>query len=100
VHFTTSPNDWTNNDLRLTWLEQVFDPYIKGKARRKWRLLTIDGHGSHVTRDFITYYDNNKILFLILPPHATYTLQPLDVVCFELLAGNYTKELDFRTQKS
>ena len=35
VHFTTSPNGWTNNDLGLTWLEQVFDRYTKAKARRK-----------------------------------------------------------------
>jgi hypothetical protein len=39
IHFTTSSNGWTNNDLGLTWLEQVFDRYTKAKARRKWRLL-------------------------------------------------------------
>jgi hypothetical protein len=100
VHFTTSPIGWTNNDLGLTWLEQVFDQYSKPKARRRWRLLIIDGHGSHVTKDFITYCDNNKILLIIFPPHATHTLQPLDVVCFKPLAQNYTKGLDARTQKT
>lgn len=73
VHFTTSPNSCTNNDLGLTWLEQVFERYIKGKARRKWRLLIIDGHGSHVTRDFIAYCDKHKTLLLIYltrHPHA------------------------------
>lgn len=74
IHFTTSPNGWTNNDLGLTWLEQVFDRYTKPKARRKWRLLIIDGHGSHVTRDFIRYCDDHKILLMIFPPHATHTL--------------------------
>ena len=83
-----------NNDLGLTWLEQVFDRYTKAKARRKWRLLIIDGHGSHVTKDFIEYCDTHKILLMIFPPHATHTLQPLDVVCFKPLAQNYTKELD------
>ena len=100
VHFTTSPNGWTNNDLGLTWLEQVFDRYTKGKARRKWRLLIIDGHGSHVTKDFIDYCDKHKILLLVFPSHATHTLQPLDVVCFKPLASNYTNELDLRTQKT
>ena len=100
MHFTTSPNGWTNNDLALTWLEQVFDRYTKDKARRKGRLLIIDGHGSHVTKDFIDCCDKHKILLLIFPPHATHTLQPLDVVCFKPLASDYTNELDIRTQKT
>jgi hypothetical protein len=47
IHFTTSPNGWTTHDLGLTWLEQVFDRHTKGKARRRWRLLILDGHGIH-----------------------------------------------------
>lgn len=97
VHFTTSPNSWTNNDLGLTWLEQVFDRYTNGKARRKWRLLIIDGHGSHVTKDFINYCNKHKILLLVFPLYATYTLVPLDVVCFKPLASNYTNKLDLCT---
>ena len=100
IHFTTSPNGWTNNDLGLTWLEQVFDRYIKGKARRRYRLLILDGHGSHVTKDFINYCDSHKILLLIFPPHATHTLQPLDVVCFKSLSQNYSTELDIHNYKT
>jgi hypothetical protein len=58
----------------LTWLEQVFDRYTKAKARRRYRLLILDGHGSHVTKDFIDYCDSYKILLLIFPPYATHTL--------------------------
>lgn len=39
----------------------------------------MDGHQSHLTKDFIDYCDHNKILLAIFPPHATHTLQPLDV---------------------
>jgi hypothetical protein len=31
-------------------------------------LLILDGHGSHITIDFIEYYDQNKILLAIYPP--------------------------------
>ena len=68
-------------------------PLTKEKARRRYRLLIIDGHGSHVTKAFIDYCDENKILLFIFPPHATHTLQPLDVVCFKSLASNYSNEL-------
>jgi hypothetical protein len=93
IHFTTSPTGWTNDDLGVAWLKQVFDRYTKRKARRRYRLLIIDGHGSHVTKAFIDYCDQHKILLLIFPPHATHTLQPLDVVCFKSLAQNYANQL-------
>ena len=93
VHFTTSPSGWTNDDIGLAWLEQIFDCYTKPKIRRKWRLLIVDGHGSHLTMDFINYCDENKILLAVFPPHSTHTLQPLDVVCFKPLASNYSNAL-------
>jgi hypothetical protein len=88
-----SPTGWTNDDLGVEWLKKVFDPPTKRKARRKYRLLTLDRHGSHVTRRFIDYCDEHRNLLLIFPPHATYTLQPLDVACFKSLSQNYSKEL-------
>jgi hypothetical protein len=93
VLVSSSPSGWTNNDIGLAWLEQVFDRFTKAKARRKYRLLILDGHGSHVTMDFINYCDRNKILLAIFPPHSTHTLQPLDVVMFKPLSTAYSKEL-------
>jgi len=31
----------------------------------------MDGHGSHLTQEFIEYADANKIILLCLPPHST-----------------------------
>jgi hypothetical protein len=93
IYFSVSPSGWTNDDLGVAWLKQVFDPATKRKARRKYRLLILDGHGSHVTKAFIDYCDDNRILVLVYPPHATHTLQPLDVSCFKPLSQNYSKEL-------
>jgi hypothetical protein len=93
VFITSSPSGWTNNDIGLAWLEQVFDRCTKKKARRLYRLLILDGHGSHITMDFINYCDQNRILLAILPPHSTYTLQPLDVVMFKPLLTAYSAEL-------
>ncbi|EFQ89769.1 hypothetical protein PTT_13837 [Pyrenophora teres f. teres 0-1] len=100
VFLSNSVTGWTNNELGIAWLEQVFDRSTKAKARRQWRLLILDGHGSHVTSDFINYCDNNKILLAIFPPHATHSLQPLDVVLFGPLGANYSRELDRYLQRS
>ncbi|KAF2007004.1 hypothetical protein P154DRAFT_541823 [Amniculicola lignicola CBS 123094] len=55
VFVTSSPSGWTNNEIGLAWLEQVFDRYTKKQARLSYRLLILDGHGSHVTQDFLQY---------------------------------------------
>jgi hypothetical protein len=31
---SSSPNGWSDNEIGLAWLEQVFDRYTKAKARR------------------------------------------------------------------
>jgi hypothetical protein len=91
--FSNTPSGWSNNDLGLAWLEQVFERATSTKARRRWRLLIFDGYTSHLTMDFIGFRNAHKILLAVLPPHATHTLQPLDVVLFAPLAALYTSQL-------
>ena len=100
VHVTSSPSGWTNNDIGLAWLEQLFNRYTRAKARQSYRLLILDGHGSHLTMDFIDYCDQNKILLAILPPHSTHTLQPLDVCIFGPLSTAYSTELSSHLHRS
>jgi hypothetical protein len=93
VHFASSPSGWTNNELGLAWLKYVFDRSTKKKARRSYRLLILDGHGSHLTMDFIEYCNQNRILLAVYPPHSTHTLQPLDVVMFKPLSSAYSNQV-------
>jgi hypothetical protein len=91
---------WSNNEIGLAWFEQVLNRFTKKKARRSWRLLILDGHGSHVTLEFIEYCHQNKILLLVFPPHSTHTLQPLDVVMFKSLSSGYSTQLTECIHKS
>jgi hypothetical protein len=100
VYVTPSPLGWTNNDIGLAWFEQVFDRHTKEKARQSYRLLILDGHGSHVTMDFIEYCDQHKILLAIFPRHSTHTLQPLDVCMFKPLSQAYSDELSVFLERS
>jgi hypothetical protein len=93
IHFSTSVNGWTNDALGIAWLEQVFNRCTRVRARGKYRLLILNGYGSHVTQAFIEYAYANKILLLIFPLHATHALRPLDVACYGLLSQNYSIEL-------
>jgi hypothetical protein len=93
VFISSSPTGWTTNDIGLAWLKEVFDRETRRQARTGYRLLLLDGHGSHITMDFINFCNDNKILLAVFPPHATHTLQPLDVSLFKPLSDAYSIEL-------
>jgi hypothetical protein len=99
VFVSSSPTGWSNDNVGLAWLEQVFDCYTKQQSGR-WRLLILDGHGSHVMMEFIDYCDCHRILLIILPLHSTHTLQPLDVVLFKPLSQAYSNELTNHLHKA
>lgn len=81
-------------------METVFDRYTKKKAGRIYRLFLFDGHCSHVNLSFFYYADKNRIIVLVLPPHSTHRLQPLDVGLFSPLSRAYLKEISDYMYKS
>jgi hypothetical protein len=88
----TSKNGWTSNDLGLEWLMRIFEPQTREKAAGRQRLLIADGHGSHIRADFIAYCMENDIDLLIMPPHCSHLLQPLDVGVFSAFKRYHTVE--------
>jgi hypothetical protein len=80
--FAVSKNGWTSNDLGLAWLMEVFDRQTREKAAGHRRLLITDGHGSHIQANFIAYCIEHDIDLMIMPPHCSHILQPLDVGVF------------------
>ncbi|KAH7460506.1 hypothetical protein FOMA001_g19590 [Fusarium oxysporum f. sp. matthiolae] len=91
--FTCSEKGWTNNHIALIWLKTVFIPSTKPENPKEPRLLILDGHGSHMTEDFLFECYNNNIFVLFLPAHASHVLQPLDVSVFGPLKRAYRKFL-------
>ncbi|KAK2470259.1 hypothetical protein H9L39_17876 [Fusarium oxysporum f. sp. albedinis] len=91
--FTSSEKGWTNNHIALIWLKMVFIPSTKLENPKEPRLLILDGHGSHMTKDFLFECCNNNIFVLFLPAHSSYVLQPLDVAVFGPLKRAYRKFL-------
>jgi hypothetical protein len=100
VFITSSQSGWTNNELGLAWLKQVFKCFTREKARYKCRLLILDDYGSHLTMDFIEYCYQQRILLAVFPPHSTHSLQLLDVVMFKPLSSAYSHSLTTYLHKS
>ena len=90
--FSSSPTGWINDELGYAWLTTIFDRYTKQKARngRDWRLLFVDGHGSHINMRFLTWCEQHKVLIAVYLPYLTHRLQPLDVSLFNPLTNYYS----------
>jgi hypothetical protein len=52
---------------------------IIGTRVGKYCLLVLDGHGSHLTPAFDQLCEENQIIAICMPLHASHLLQPLDV---------------------
>jgi len=89
--YTVSMNGWTNNEIGLAWLNQVFLPQTA--VDDQYRLLLIDGHKTHATFEFMWKCHENKVVVFYLLPHSSHVLQPLDLACFSLLKSRYRDQI-------
>jgi hypothetical protein len=90
--YTTSENGWTSNLIGREWLQRVFIPNTSPSSGG-YRLLLLDGHGSHTPIDFMWLCKMNKIHLLYLPAHASHLLQPLDLAPFSVVKSRYRNEI-------
>jgi DDE superfamily endonuclease len=79
VTLACNENGWSNDEIGFEWLKH-FNKYII--LTKAYRLLILNGYGSHAIFIFTNYARENKIVLLYLPSHTTYRLQPLDVAIF------------------
>ncbi|KAJ5261124.1 hypothetical protein N7478_009036 [Penicillium angulare] len=87
--FEVSNNGWTTDEIGLRWLQKLFIPCTNSRVHGRFRLLILDGHGSHLTAKFDQICAENNIIPLCMPAHSSHLLQPLDVGCFAVLKRAY-----------
>jgi hypothetical protein len=89
--FEVSNNGWTTDEISLRWLQKLFIPSTNSRVRGRFRLLILDGHGSHLTPQFDRICAENDIIPLCMPSHTSHLLQPLDVGCFAVVKRAYSR---------
>jgi hypothetical protein len=92
--FSTSNSGWTSDSHAFEWLSSVFEPFTRPVNPTQRRLLIMDGHSSHITANVIAHCMEHAIDLLILPPHTSHVLQPLDVSVFSPLKRALAMETD------
>jgi len=92
--FALSSTSWSNDDLGLRWLREHFYPNTCLKDSSEYRLLLFDGHGSHLTFEFVEFALRHCSRLICFPPHSTHLLQLLDVGIFSPLQRFFGQEVD------
>ena len=92
TYFARSENGFTTDYLGLKYIEH-FNRFTKANTVGRYRLLIFDGHGSHVTQNFVDFCWEHQIQPYLLIPHLTHLLQPLDVGVFQYLKSNFKKAI-------
>jgi hypothetical protein len=91
-----SDNGWTTDKIGMDWLINHFIPLTNGCTMGRYRMLILDGHGSHLTAEFDRTCTKNNIIPVCMPPHSSHLLQPLDVSCFAVLKRQYGQLVEQR----
>jgi hypothetical protein len=91
--FGVSENGWTDDILGLTWLKTIFEKHTVHRTKGVYRLLILDGHGSHLTPEFDLFCQEHSIITLCMPPHSSHLLQPCDVSFFAVLKRQYGQQI-------
>jgi DDE superfamily endonuclease len=89
-----SENSWTDNELGLTWLREVFEKHTAHHIKGIYRLLILDGHSSHMAPEFDLFCKEHSIITLCMPPHSSHLLQLCNVGCFAVLKRSYGRQIE------
>jgi hypothetical protein len=92
--FAVSDNGWTNDAIGLEWLQKTFIPSTTSRKKGRYRLLVLDGYGSHLSAEFDAICSQNDIIPIYMPSHSSHLLQPLDIGYFTVLKKAYSDLVD------
>ncbi|KAM5528328.1 transposase [Fusarium oxysporum f. sp. phaseoli] len=90
-YYITSDNGWTDNHIAVEWLKEVYLPQTQPADESDTRLIILDGHGSHVSDEWMaTCFFEQRVLLL---PACTLLSWPTATGqwCFQRIQGCIAK---------
>ncbi|CAF1549570.1 unnamed protein product [Adineta ricciae] len=87
-YYGVSESGWITKNLFFEWFKSFVD---QTKDVSKPMLLIMDNHPAHISIEVIEMARQHQILLLLLPPHCTHALQPLDAVTFSAVKSSWKR---------
>jgi hypothetical protein len=69
-----SDNGWTTDKIGIDWLINHFIPYMNNCVMGRYRMLILDGYGSHLTAEFDRICTENKIIPICMLLYSSHLL--------------------------
>lgn len=81
--FSCNESGWTSNYHGMGWIKH-FEERTRSNLRSpdEYRLVICDGHDSHISAGMVNFCIQHRIDLLLLSPHSSHLMQPLDVAVF------------------
>ena len=79
-----------NNETTIPYIRDCILPHFPNISKERPLVIICDGHGSHLTWEFIQWCVDNNIMLLLRPPHTTQVTQGEDVHGFGIFKKAYT----------
>jgi len=98
IAITATEKGWIDDKVKEHWFIEFLkyiENYQKKKEECQTHLLLVDGHGSNWSNEMREKAIDHGVIILMLPPHTTHILQPLDSGFFL----NFKKETDKAKRK-
>lgn len=90
--FAASPNGWMESKIFQNYFENIFLKTAKPSPENPV-LLIYDGHSTHIGLKIAEMAVQNNVEILLLPPHSSHILQPLDLAVFKSLKSKWDEYL-------
>ena len=81
--YTCNESGWMTGDFFTKWFHDIFLPETNNISKGEPRLLIYDGLNSHISYEVARSAVDHNVHLLVLPPHSSHALQPLDVGVFK-----------------
>jgi hypothetical protein len=81
--FSFNESGWTSNYHGMEWIKH-FEARTRENLQSpgEYHLIICDGHDSHISVGMVNFCIQHCIDLLLLPPHSSHIMQPLDVAIF------------------
>ena len=79
---TVNKSGGMTNEMGVSYMKEVILPYCWDARADNRYILTLDGHSSHLTPEFVRLCKDNYIDLVLRIPHTTHWTQPEDLLNF------------------
>jgi hypothetical protein len=100
VSFASSVSGWMNSELFLIWARDIVAQIswyrqmeLPADLRHHWIVIALDGHISRFNFEAQLLLNWAHIAVLLLPPHSTHVVQPVDVGLTSVVKTAYKQKL-------